>query len=47
MKQLALVFVLLSSFMLMACSPSAPDSPNPDSYGQTIKPDHNVPADHQ
>lgn len=47
MKKLAFVFIILSAFMLMACSPSAPDSPDPDSYGQTIKPDHNVPADHQ
>ena len=47
MKFSALLIIILSSFALMACSPTAPDSPDPAGYGQTIKPDHNVPADHQ
>lgn len=47
MKFTTLLVILLSTFAFMACSPSAPDSPDPDAYGQTIKPDHNVPADHQ
>jgi len=47
MKFSALLFVMLSTFALMACSPSAPDSPDPDSYGTVIKPDHHIPEDHR
>jgi len=47
MKLSALVIIMASAFVLMACSPSAPDSPDPGSYGTTIKPDHNVPEEHR
>lgn len=46
--KLNLIFAALLAFALVACGkPTAPDSPDVDSYGQTIKPDHNVPAEHQ
>ena len=47
MKISAFLVIILSTFALIACSPTAPDSPDPGSYGTTIKPDHNVPAEHQ
>ncbi|MCB1934785.1 MAG: hypothetical protein KDF59_02465 [Nitrosomonas sp.] len=47
MKFSAFLIVILSTFALMACSPSAPDSPDPDSYGTTIKPDHHIPEEHR
>lgn len=35
-------------FALTACGkPTAPESPDSGSYGKTIKPDHNVPDEHQ
>jgi len=43
-------FVIASVIVLItACGgkPTAPESPNPDSYGKTIQPSHNVPAEHQ
>ncbi len=47
MKYTVLVAILLA-FALTACGkPTAPDSPDVDSYGSTIQPDHNVPAEHQ
>ena len=47
MKLTVLIAALLS-FTLIGCGgPTAPDSPDVGSYGQTIKPDHNVPEEHQ
>jgi len=43
--------VLVSITMVFALTtygkPTASDSPNLSSYGQTIKPDHNVPEKHR
>ena len=47
MKLSAFLAITLSMFALIACSPSAPDSPDPGNYGTTIKPDHNVPEEHR
>jgi len=47
MKFSAFLIVMLSAFVLMACSPSAPESPDPDSYGTVIKPDHHIPEEHR
>jgi len=42
------ILAALFALTLMACGkPTAPESPDPSSYGQTIKPDHKVPAKHQ
>ncbi len=32
---------------LAACKPSAPESPDPTTYGQTIQPFHQIPAEDQ
>ncbi len=43
-----IILAALFSLALVACGkPTAPDSPDADSYGTTITPDHNVPAEHQ
>jgi len=43
-----IILAVLFSLALVACGkPTAPDSPDPSSYGTTIKPDHNVPDEHQ
>ncbi|QOJ20240.1 MAG: hypothetical protein HRU77_05760 [Gammaproteobacteria bacterium] len=35
--------------VLVACGgkPTAPETPNPDAYGKTIQPFHQIPADDQ
>jgi hypothetical protein len=40
-KSIMAVSMLLA---LIACRPSAPDSPDPSTYGQTIQPFHQIPA---
>ncbi|MDH5480301.1 MAG: hypothetical protein OEX11_06040 [Nitrosomonas sp.] len=48
MKHTILFIAIMMTFTLAACGkPTAPDSPDVESYGSTIKPDHNVPAEHQ
>lgn len=48
MKLSALLIAALFTLTLVACGkPTAPESPDESSYGQTIKPDHNVPEEHQ
>ena len=44
MKLLALVAIIMA-LTLTACSKPSVDSPDPGSYGKTIKPDHNVPEE--
>jgi predicted small lipoprotein YifL len=47
MKYTLLVAIIMA-FALAACGkPTAPESPDVGTYGQTIKPDHNVPVEHQ
>ncbi|HRB21346.1 MAG TPA: hypothetical protein PK439_08595 [Nitrosomonas sp.] len=46
MKLIALVTIIMV-FALTACSKPTVDSPDPGSYGQTIKPDHKVPEEHR
>ncbi|WP_394808703.1 hypothetical protein [Nitrosomonas sp.] len=44
MKLLALVTIIMAlTLTLTACSKPSVDSPDTESYGKTIKPDHNVP----
>lgn len=44
MKLLALVTIIMAlTLTLTACSKPSVDSPDTESYGETIKPDHNVP----
>ena len=38
------IIVSLAVLALAACSPSAPETPDPDAYGQTIQPFHQLPA---
>lgn len=46
--KIKVILAALIALTLIACGkPTAPDSPDPSSYGQTIKPDHNVPTEHQ
>lgn len=43
-------FLIASTIILIAAcggKPTVPASPDPDSYGKTIQPSHNVPAEHQ
>lgn len=48
MKLKAIIIAAFSALALVACGkPTAPESPDADSYGTTIKPDHNVPDEHQ
>lgn len=48
MKLKEIIIAVLFALALVACGkPTAPESPDADSYGQTIKPDHNVPDEHQ
>ena len=43
-----IILAALFALALVACGkPTAPESPDVDSYGTTIKPDHNVPDEHQ
>jgi len=41
--------ILLASIVLVfaACGPTAPESPDPDAYGKTIQPFHQLPAGDQ
>ena len=44
MKLIALVtIIMVFALTLTACSKPTVDSPDTESYGKTIKPDHNVP----
>jgi hypothetical protein len=47
MKISALSVVLLTLVLAACGKPTAPESPDESTYGQTIKPDHNVPEEHQ
>ena len=48
MKLKAIIIAALFALTLAACGkPTAPESPDADSYGKTIQPDHNVPEEHQ
>lgn len=47
MKLTVLIAALLSLTLIGCGKPGEPDSPDVSSYGQTIKPDHNVPEEHQ
>lgn len=48
MKLFAIIAAALLTLALVGCGkPTAPDSPDVDSYGSTIKADHNVPEEHQ
>jgi hypothetical protein len=47
MKLSVLIAVLLTLALVACGKPTAPDSPDESTYGQTIKPDHNVPDEHQ
>lgn len=39
---------ILTCAALVACGkPSAPETPNPEEYGKTIQPFHQIPADAQ
>ncbi|MBS0498569.1 MAG: hypothetical protein JSR51_13140 [Proteobacteria bacterium] len=43
-------FLAVSAVLvLVACGgkPTAPETPNPDAYGKTIQPFHQIPADDQ
>ncbi len=43
-----MIAATLLTLTLIGCGkPTAPDSPDVDSYGSTIQPDHNVPEEHQ
>lgn len=46
MKHIILVTILMA-FALAACGekPTAPDSPDPETYGKSIEPDPNIPAE--
>lgn len=43
------LFVASAVMILVACGgkPTAPETPNPDAYGKTIQPFHQIPADDQ
>ncbi|HRQ05837.1 MAG TPA: hypothetical protein PK580_07725 [Nitrosomonas halophila] len=43
-KAIMAVSIMLA---LVACKPSVPDSPDSSTYGQTIQPFHQIPADDQ
>ncbi len=45
--RLKVLVTILMVFALSACGdkPTAPESPDPSTYGKTIKPDHNVPEE--
>ncbi len=46
MKLIALVTIIMV-FALTGCSKPTVDSPDTESYGKTIKPDHKVPEEHR
>ena len=43
--RITVLVTILIAFSLVACGdkPTAPESPDPSTYGKTIEPDHNVP----
>lgn len=43
------LFVASAVMVLVACGgkPTAPETPNPDAYGKTIQPFHQIPAGDQ
>lgn len=45
----AYFFVITAVMILVACGgkPTAPETPNPDAYGKTIQPFHQIPAGDQ
>jgi predicted small lipoprotein YifL len=45
--RLTILVTILMVFALAACGdkPTAPESPDPSTYGKTIEPDHNVPEE--
>lgn len=45
--RLSVLFTILMAFALAACGdkPTAPESPDPSTYGKSIEPDHNVPEE--
>ena len=45
--RLTILVTILMAFSLAACgdTPTAPESPDPSTYGKTIEPDHNVPEE--
>ena len=47
--RLTILVTILMAFALTACGdkPTAPESPDPSTYGKTIEPDHNVPEEHR
>lgn len=47
MKFSAPIAALLTPALVACGKPTAPESPNESTYGQTIKPDHNIPDEHQ
>ncbi|SDY52388.1 hypothetical protein SAMN05421754_10127 [Nitrosomonas sp. Nm58] len=38
---------MVSVLVLVGCKPSAPETPDPSKYGQTIQPFHQIPAEAQ
>ena len=48
MMKLSILALMVMILSLSACGkPTAPDSPDPETYGQTITPDHHVPEKDQ
>jgi len=47
MKLSALIAVLFALTLVACGKPTAPESPDVDSYGHTPAPDHNVPEEHR
>ena len=46
--KLSLLVLIVTTLALSACGkPTAPESPDPETYGQTITPDHHVPEEDQ
>jgi hypothetical protein len=45
--KIKLIMAITMILILAACRPSAPDSPDPSTYGQTIQPFHQIPAEDQ
>lgn len=48
MKKIHLCAIVAMAWVLVGCGkPSAPESPDPSTYGQTIQPFHQIPAEAQ
>ena len=45
--RLTILVTILMVFALASCGdkPTAPESPDPSTYGKTIEPDHNIPEE--